>query len=199
MVKFKVALKDLLGKAYYRYNILNDITNGTKGETNTIQCTVTNIFGNPVSDKEVTLYAQGTEVSTKTTNALGYVEWEIPLETASLRLYQIDTHSTYTNVTNGGWKSTSVTNGTLYYNEDLRLCSLRYDREFSSGQQNTLYEWGQLFSSSIEYLKPKYMVTGSGNRNGATVTIDSDGYIYGRFQLAFSSTTHFYYHLMWHY
>ena len=199
MVKFKVALKDLLGKAYYRYNMGNTITNGTKGQTNKIRCTVTNIFGNPVANKEVTLYAQGTEASTKTTDALGYVEWDMPLDNASLRLYKIDTHSTYTIVNNGGWKSTSVSNGTLYYNEDLRLCSLRYDREFSSGQQNTLYEWGQLFSSSIAHLKPKYMVTGNGNRNGATVTIDSDGYIYGRFQLAFSSTTHFYYHLMWHY
>ena len=199
MVKFKVPIKDLLGRAYYHYKLGNDITNGTKGQTNVVHCTVTNVFGNPVSDKDVTLYAQGIEVSTKKTNALGYVEWEIPLNNPSLRLYTVDNQTTYTNVTNGGWKSTSVSNGTLYYNEDLRLCSLRYDREFSSGQQNTLYEWGQLFSSSIAHLKPKYMVTGNGNRNGATVTIDSDGYIYGRFQLAFSSTTHFYYHLMWHY
>ena len=126
MVKFTVPIKDILGKAYYRYNIINTITNGTKGQTNTIQCTVTNIFGNPVSDKEVTLTEQGVDMGTKTTNALGYVEWEIPLNTASLRVYRIDDHTTYTNVTNGGWKSTSITNGTLYYNNDLRLCYLRY-------------------------------------------------------------------------
>lgn len=196
MVKFKVALKDLLGKAYYRYNMSNTITNGTKGQTNTIRCTVTNIFGNPVSDKEVTLYAQGTEVSTKTTNALGYVEWEIPLNNASLRLYKIDTHSTYTIVNNGGWKSTSITNGTLYYNEDLRLCHLRYSRTFNSATANTMYEWGQLIPSGY---RPLFMTTGNGNRNGATLTIDSDGYLYGRFQTAFSSSTTFYYSVMWHY
>lgn len=196
MVKFKVALKDLLGKAYYRYNMGNTITNGTKGQTNTIRCTVTNIFGNPVSDKEVTLYAQGTEVSTKTTNALGYVEWEIPLNNASLRLYKIDTHSTYTIVNNGGWKSTSITNGTLYYNEDLRLCHLRYSRIFNSATANTMYEWGQLIPSGY---RPLFMTTGNGNRNGATLTIDSDGYLYGRFQTAFSSSTSFYYSAMWHY
>lgn len=196
MAKYKVALKDLLGKAYYRYNIGNTITNGTKGQTNKIRCTVTNIFGNPVANKEVTLYAQGTEVSTKTTDALGYVEWDIPLDNASLRLYKIDTHSTYTIVNNGGWKSTSITNGTLYYNEDLRLCHLRYSRTFNSATQNTLYEWGQLIPSTY---RPKFMVTGNGNRNGATVTIDSDGYIYGRFQTAFSSSTSFYYSAMWHY
>ena len=196
MVKFKVALKDLLGKAYYRYNMGNTITNGTKGQTNKIRCTVTNIFGNPVENKEVTLYAQGTEVSTKTTDALGYVEWEMPLDNASLRLYKIDTHSTYTIVNNGGWKSTSITNGTLYYNEDLRLCHLRYSRSFNSATANTMYEWGQLIPSTY---RPPFMVTGSGNRNGATVTIDSDGKLYGRFQTAFSSSTTFYYDVMWHY
>ena len=196
MVKFKVPIKDILGKAYYRYNMGNTITNGTKGQTNTIRCTVTNIFGNPVSDKEVTLYAQGTEVSTKTTNALGYVEWEIPLNNASLRLYKIDTHSTYTIVNNGGWKSTSITNGTLYYNEDLRLCHLRYSRTFNSATANTMYEWGQLIPSGY---RPLFMTTGNGNRNGATLTIDSDGYLYGRFQTAFSSSTSFYYSAMWHY
>lgn len=196
MVKFKVALKDLLGKAYYRYNIINNITNGTKGQTNKIMCTVTNIFGNPVSGKEVTLTEQGVDMGTKTTDALGYVEWDIPLNTASLRVYRIDTHTTYTNVTNGGWKSTSITNGTLYYNEDLRLCHLRYSRSFNSATANTLYEWGQLIPSAY---RPPFMVTGNGNRNGATVTIDSDGYIYGRFQTAFNSSTSFYYSAMWHY
>ena len=131
MVKFKVALKDLLGKAYYRYNMDNTITNGTKGQTNTIRCTVTNIFGNPVSDKEVTLYAQGTEVSTKTTNALGYVEWEIPLNNASLRVYRIDDHTTYTNVENGGWKTYSPpinSYTTFYYNDDTRTAEFHYYR-----------------------------------------------------------------------
>lgn len=196
MVKFRVPIKDLLGRAYYRYHITNNITNGTKGQTNKIMCTVTNIFGNPVANKEVALTEQGVDMGTKTTDALGYVEWDIPLNTASLRVYKIDTHTTYTNVTNGGWKSTSITNGTLYYNEDLRLCHLRYSRTFTSASANTMYEWGQLIPSTY---RPKYMVSGSGNRNGATITIDSDGYVYGRFAIAFTSSTSFYYSAMWHY
>ena len=196
MVKFKVPIKDLLGRAYYHYKIGNTTTNGTKGQTNVLHCTVTNIFGNPVSDKDVTLYAQGIEVSTKKTNALGYVEWEIPLDKAGLRLYTVDNQITYTLVKNGGWKSTSITNGTLYYNEDLRLCELRYSRTFDSATANTMYEWGQLIPSGY---RPLFMTTGNGNRNGATLIIDSDGYLYGRFQTAFSSTTTFYYSVMWHY
>ena len=196
MVKFKVPIKDLLGRAYYHYKIGNTTTNGTKGQTNVLHCTVTNIFGNPVSDKDVTLYAQGIEVSTKKTNELGYVEWEIPLDKAGLRLYTVDNQITYTLVKNGGWKSTSITNGTLYYNEDLRLCELRYSRTFDSATANTMYEWGQLIPSGY---RPLFMTTGNGNRNGATLIIDSDGYLYGRFQTAFSSTTTFYYSVMWHY
>lgn len=196
MVKFKVPIKDLLGRAYYHYKLGNTITNGTKGQTNVVHCTVTNIFGNPVSDKDVTLYAQGIEVSTKKTNELGYVEWEIPLDNAGLRLYTVDNQITYTIVENGGWKSTSITDGTLYYNEDLRLCELRYSRTFDSATANTKYEWGQLIPSDY---RPLFMTTGNGNRNGATLTIDSGGYLYGRFQTAFSSTTTFYYSVMWHY
>ena len=108
------------------------------------------------------------------------------------------THSGYASIghTHGTWASTSITNGTLYYNSAIRMCALRYSRTFSSASQNTLYEWGQLIPSTY---RPKYMVTGNGNRNGATITIDSDGYVYGRFAIAFSSSTDFYYHIMWHY
>lgn len=131
MVKFKVALKDLLGKAYYRYHITNTITNGSVGQTNNIQCTVTNIFGNPVANKEVSLDAQGVDMGTQTTNALGYVEWQIPLDSASLRVYRIDDHTTYTNVKNGGWKTYSPAINsytTLYYNNDTRTVEFHYYR-----------------------------------------------------------------------
>lgn len=108
------------------------------------------------------------------------------------------THSGYASSshTHGTWSSTSITNGTLYYNTAIRMCALRYSRTFTSATANTLYEWGQLIPSTY---RPLYMVTGNGNRNGATITIDSDGYVYGRFAIAFSSSTSFYYHIMWHY
>lgn len=131
MVKLKAPIKDILGKAYYRYHIINDITNGTTGQTNKIMCTVTNIFGNPVENKEVTLTEQGVDMGTKTTNALGYVEWEIPLNTASLRVYRIDDHTTYTNVKNGGWKTYSPSINsytTFYYNDDTRTAEFHYYR-----------------------------------------------------------------------
>ena len=94
------------------------------------------------------------------------------------------------------WSLISITNGTLYYNSSIRMCELSYSRTFNSASQNTLYEWGQLIPSTY---RPKHMVSGSGNRNGATIIVDSDGYVYGRFAIAFTSSTSFYYHLMWHY
>ena len=98
--------------------------------------------------------------------------------------------------THGTWNSITITNGILYYNSAIRMCALRYSRTFSSASANTMYEWWQLIPSTY---RPKYMVSGSGNRNGATITIDSDGYVYGRFAIAFTSSTSFYYHVMWHY
>lgn len=195
MVKFKVPIKDILGKAYYRYTLTSTHYNTTPTQTDiTITCTCKNIFGNPVTNKELTLYHQNNVQGTATTNANGIATWTVGNLGGGIHNYIVEDATLTINV--NGWKSTSITNGTLYYNEYLRLCHLRYSRTFNSASANTLYEWGQLIPSTY---RPPFMVTGNGNRNGATVTIDSDGYIYGRFQLAFNSSTSFYYSAMWHY
>lgn len=195
MVKFKVALKDLLGKAYYQYTLTSTHYNTTPTQTDiTITCTCKNILGNPVANKELTLYYKNVIQGTATTNELGMATWTVGNLEYGINQFRVEDATIIINAR--GWESISITNGTLYYNKELRLCHLRYSRTFSSATANTLYEWGQLIPSGY---RPLFMVTGSGNRNGATLTIDADGYLYGRFQTAFSSSTSFYYSAMWHY
>ena len=195
MVKFKIPIKDLLGRAYYRYELQSTHYNTTPSQTNiTITCTVKNIFGNPVNNKEITLYYKNDIQGTATTNANGMATWTVGNLEYGINQFRVENATIIINAR--GWETQTINNGTLYINKELRLCHLRYSRTFNSGQQNTLYEWGQQIPSGY---RPTFMVTGNGNRNGATITIDSDGYIYGRFQLAFSSETSFYYSIIWHY
>lgn len=197
MVKFKLPIKNILGLSYYRYSLSTSTTNPTLNSTFTETVKVTNVFGNPVQNKTVTLYYKGASQGEQTTDENGEATWTITASATGLGKITVGNSYNYVNVTDG-WHSTSIHNGngTLYYNPTLRICSLRYSRTFNSASANTMYEWGQQIPSTY---RPNYMVTGSGNRNGATLTVDSDGYLYGRFQLAFSSETNFYYHLMWHY
>lgn len=195
MVKFKVALKDLLGRAYYRYELVSTHYNTAPTTTDiTITCTVKNIFGNPVAGKKLTLYHQNNIQGTATTDEDGVATWTVGNLNTGNQIFWVEDASIIIYIK--GWEVQTITNGTLYVNRDLRLCSLRYERTFNSASANTMYEWGQLIPSGY---RPKYMISGVGNRNGATLTIDSDGKLYGRFQLAFNSTTSFYYHIMWHY
>ena len=195
MVKFKIPIKDLLGRAYYRYELQSTHYNTTPSQTDiTITCTVKNIFGNPVNNKEITLYYKNDIQGTATTNANGIATWTVGNLEYGINQFRVENATIIINAR--GWETQTINNGTLYINKELRLCHLRYSRTFNSGQQNTLYEWGQQIPSGY---RPTFMVTGNGNRNGATITIDSDGYIYGRFQLAFSSETSFYYSIIWHY
>ena len=55
MVKFKVPLGDILGRAYYHYELSSSNYNPHINETITITCICKNILGNPIADKELEL------------------------------------------------------------------------------------------------------------------------------------------------
>lgn len=216
MVKFKVPIKDILALSYYRYELSSNNYNPALNTQITITCNCRNVFGNPVPDKALTLYENGAAIGTSNTDQDGNVNWTVTPAAKGLRQYRVGnsllgiyidnkaelghthTRSNITDFTHthSTWNSVSISNGTIYYNSALRICELQYSRTFNSGQQNTMYEWGRLIP---ETYRPKHMITGNGNRNASTITIDTEGYVYGRFGIAFSSSTSFYYHLVWHY
>ena len=61
MVKFKVPLGDILGSAYYHYDLSSSDYNPNVGSTITITCTCKNILGNPIPNKELTIMMNGIE------------------------------------------------------------------------------------------------------------------------------------------
>ena len=128
MVKFKVPLGDILGRAYYQYELSSSNYNPHINETITITCTCKNILGNPIADKELELMMNGVSQGTSTTNELGIATWSIKL---------------------GDWgnKHFHIGNATL----DLTVTGWKHIAKYSS-DRITLYsdgKWGMVEISGI--------------------------------------------------
>ena len=80
MVKFKVPLGDILGRAYYRYELSSSNYNPHINGTITITCICKNIRGNPIADKELELMMNGVSQGTSTTNENGIATWSITFD-----------------------------------------------------------------------------------------------------------------------
>lgn len=102
MVKFKVPLKDILGRAYYQYELSSSNYNPNINSTITITCTCKNILGNPIPNKELTLMMNGIEQGTSTTNELGIATWSIKLGDWGNKHFHIGNATLDLTVT--GWK-----------------------------------------------------------------------------------------------
>lgn len=89
MVKFKVPLGDILGSAYYRYELTSSDYNPTIDSTITITCTCKNVLGNPIANKTLELMMNGVSQGTSTTNANGIATWSITFGLEGLKDYYI--------------------------------------------------------------------------------------------------------------
>lgn len=109
----------------------------------------------------------------------------------------IDTNSySQTNHTHT-WTSQSInTYATLYINTAIRLCELRYVRDFGSASADTFYSWhtGAIPSS----YRPSSQVQGAFNQVG-TIYVNSSGDIGGKFAFSWSSNRSVIGSVMWHY
>ena len=128
MVKFKVPLGDILGRAYFQYELSSSNYNPHIDETITITCTCKNILGNPIPNKELTLMMNGVEQGTKITNELGIATWSITFS-------------------DWGNKHFHIGNATL----DLVVTGWKYIAKYSTNRV-TLYsdgKWGMVVISGI--------------------------------------------------
>ena len=102
MTRFSVKLKNILGLSYYRYELTSSTYNATIDTAFTITCKVTDIFGNNVNNKAVTLYHDGTSVSSQNTNSNGIATWSITPSTWGIHDFNIENTHCQVNVT--GWR-----------------------------------------------------------------------------------------------
>ena len=102
MVKFKVPLGDILGRAYYQYELSSSNYNPNINERITITCICKNILGNPIADKELELMMNGVSQGTETTNELGIATWSITFSAWGNKHFHIGNATLDLTVT--GWK-----------------------------------------------------------------------------------------------
>ena len=119
MSRFTVPIADILGTAFYNYELTSSTYNPSIDTAFTITCKVTNSFGNNVSGKSITLYKDGTIVSSATTNSSGVATWTITLT---------DWDNHHFNVANAtlelkanGWKTLVNDSGYLIKTKDNRV------------------------------------------------------------------------------
>ena len=180
----------------WNYDLTCSDYNPTVDSTVSVICRVTDFYGVAVTGESVTLYCNGSSVSTSITNNMGIATWIVTCDSWGLQTYSAGSKEIQVNVT--GWKTVSlgISYATFYVNEALRMCELRYVREFSSATGDTFYTW---HSSAIpEDYRPSAQVNGSINQVGI-LYVDSTGEIGGKFANTFSSTRNCKASVMWHY
>lgn len=154
MTRFSIKIENILGLSYYRYELTSNKYNATidVADDITITCKVTDIFGNNVNGKAVTLYHDGTSVSTQNTNSNGIATWNITPTTWGLHDFNVSNQHCQVNVK--GWRiiggSLSNSGWQLERNETrARLITTTWSHAVTTS-------WQQFGSSAYaENVKPK--------------------------------------------
>lgn len=90
MTKKIIKASDVLGDNYYIYELSSSNYTPVLNGTITITCTVTDVYGDLINNKFITLYKNGTSVSTKTTNSSGVATWSITCSTAGIQSFKVE-------------------------------------------------------------------------------------------------------------
>lgn len=165
MTRFTVPVKNILGNAYYQYEITSSNYNPSIDSTVTLTVTCKNVFGSPVSNKSISLYNNGSLAGTSTTQngvatfTYTFNDWDrhtFKAENATLQLEA-----------KGFRKTTTKTNNVMtyehYVDESSRTCIITAtsSNTFSIGNGEQ-YTFTGLIPSRYA---PKKNIYGVGNRN----------------------------------
>lgn len=130
MVRFTVPIADILGLSYYCYEITPSNYNPTIDGSITISVRVTNVFGNTIDDKQVTLYSNGSTVGTATTNNVGVATFSYTFSDWDLHRFVVGNASLElqaTGLKQVAQKTNNVVKYTLYADESSRTCVIRIE------------------------------------------------------------------------
>lgn len=91
MEQKRVKASDVIGSSYYNYELTSTNNTPSKNSTINITCRVTNIYGQAVNGKSVTLYLNNTSQGAKTTGSDGNATWNnISMTTSGLQVFSVE-------------------------------------------------------------------------------------------------------------
>ena len=121
MTRFSVKLSNILGLSFYRYELTSSTYNPKIDTAFTITCKCTDIFGNPINNKQLTLYANGTSVGNATTNSNGIATWTITPTTLGKINYNVSNAYCQVDINDTGWKNATMKSGWTNYDSGTVL------------------------------------------------------------------------------
>ena len=119
MSRFTVPIADILGTAFYNYELTSSTYNPSIDTAFTITCKVTNSFGNNVSGKSITLYKDGTNMGSATTNSSGVATWTVTLTDWDNHHFKVENASLELKAS--GWKTLVNDGGYFIRTKDNRV------------------------------------------------------------------------------
>ena len=126
MVRFNVPIADILGNAYYRYDLTLSDYEPKTGSMITVTCTVKNVFGSNVQNKTVELFLNGTSQGTATTNSNGVATWSITFGATRSALFRVENAYAYVNYNSWKLMETKESNKVkVYANENMVALSIQ--------------------------------------------------------------------------
>jgi hypothetical protein len=165
--------------------------NATIDTAFTITAKVTDLLGDAVSGKSITLYHNGTSVSSKTTNSSGEATWTITPTTWGLHDFSINQTHCQVNVT--GWRTILGSVGDSFYAQQ-KADNIRFVLN-GWGETTTATTTWASFGSGAKYLEnfePKTWVVRVNHLGNTLFRINPDGTIaYRSLSGTVSSTKHY--------
>ena len=126
MTRFTVPIADILGNAYYRYDLTLSDYEPKTASTITVTCTVKNVFGSNVQNKTVELFLNGTSQGTATTNSNGVATWSITFGATRSALFRVENAYAYVNYNSWKLVETKESNKVrVYANENMVALSIQ--------------------------------------------------------------------------
>ena len=176
--------------------LTSSIYNATIDTAFTITAKVTDLLGDAVSGKSITLYHNGTSVSSQTTNSNGVATWTITPTTWGLHDFRVQNQSIQVNV--DGWRV--VHNDEIYYlkyNDKLVYALINYNTSvnWSTTISHLGAEWLQDTTNNID-LRPPMPVSVSPSPNKNIMVANND-YRVGWFTNSGTATGGLYAHFLY--
>ena len=75
MTQKRVKASDVIGNSYYIYTLQSSNNTPSLNSTINITCNVTDVYGQAISGKSITLYQNNTSKGAKTTDSNGNASW----------------------------------------------------------------------------------------------------------------------------
>ena len=140
--------------------------------TVTVYCKCTDIGGVGVEGKSLTLYKDDTTVGTQTTDSNGVASWNVSFSDWNNHLFRCGNANL--SLKAKGYKTYSLTNGTLYYDDEKVMAVLNY-HSTTTWNVNNWTTLGTIFANVPSGLRPSQIVFAITSDNRLIVRVKTDG------------------------